>query len=101
MRILFLTPSPPRPDGSGAAIRNWHLAKAARDAGHIVDILSYGRESEPSLSGCADTAVVHALPKVRSTRERAIDTLFHSEPDLARRLRSSSFTDLLSLVPVP
>src|SRR5215510_11494474 len=88
MRILFLTPNLPRPDGGGAAIRNWHLIQAARAAGHSADICTFCEPNARHSHACDDVAVSESPPGERGTRGRMIDLFICKEPDLARRLRS-------------
>ena len=83
MRILFVTPQMPHPTQGGAAIRNWHLMRAAAAAGHTVhlmtpDVWQAGSDAPPeSLT----------LPAHRRTRaHRVRDLVLSREPDLARRL---------------
>ena len=83
MRILFITPQPPHPTQGGAAIRNWHLMDAARNAGHTADLLTFGL-FQPS-----DGRICSAPPPSPGGRPLAlrIDGLIRSAvPDLAHRL---------------
>lgn len=93
MRILFLTPSPPRPDGGGAAIRNWYLIQAARNAGHYVDVATFN----PDDPGTEGTDCMHMVPPPtsRTTATRIRNLTLSRAPDLALRCRSS---DLSSFV---
>lgn len=87
MRILFLTPQPPDPTGGGGAIRNWHLMRAAADAGHGVDLVTGGGEGGDRVAipfvGQAYDAGPYAR---RSTPRRVRDLLTTVRPDLALRL---------------
>jgi glycosyltransferase involved in cell wall biosynthesis len=90
MRILFLTPNLPRPDGGGAAIRNWHLIQAARAAGHSADICTFCsgdlREAS-STDGIIAAAMQHPN---HEPAERLRTLLFSTRPDLATRLRDGN-----------
>lgn len=93
MRILFLTPAPPRPDGGGAAIRNWHLIKAAREAGHWVDACMFG---EPCWGIGGEMSSMPAPPQ-RSRRQRVKDVLLRRVPDVALRLDSDDFREFFEI----
>lgn len=87
MRMLFLTPSPPRPDGGGAAIRNWHLVNAASRAGHRVSLATFVDDGHlPYGHGVSVTGARY--PEKRTARERMRTLLVSRTPDLALRLRS-------------
>ncbi|MGI8854569.1 MAG: glycosyltransferase [Thermomicrobiales bacterium] len=83
MRILFITPQLPHPTQGGAAIRNWHLIDAARNAGHTVDLLTFGLFQ-------SHDGEVSASPPVSSDGPRMTARVRHlirnADPDLAGRL---------------
>lgn len=88
MRILFLTPQSPSPTGGGAAIRNWHLMRAAADAGHAVDLVTDNFQGSVAIPFVqrAYSAGPHAK---RGMPERVRDLLTTARPDLALRLAHS------------
>ncbi len=93
MRILFVTPSPPHPTEGGAAIRNYHLIEAAKDAGHAVDVLAVARDRTPispfSPDGFDIAFVTRASDPSRVDRLRTL--AISPQPDLAHRLRDPEF----------
>ena len=101
MRTLFLTPQPPYPTDQGAKLRNFHLLRIAAEAGHEVDLLTFtpdGRLPERARAGLGQ--LCHAveaipLPPARRPRQRALDTLRSSYPDLMLRLWSTEFEQAL------
>lgn len=99
MRILFVTPHPPDPAGGGAAIRNWHLIRAARAAGHIVTVYTFADARE----GGSGRGSVHAFPPPpeRATNARVRDLLLRAEPDLALRLRAQAMTTEIARTILP
>ena len=84
MRILFVTPQPPHPTQGGAAIRNWHLMEAARNAGHTVDLLTFGLFQSDDGEACSAPPVT-AGPSGSFAR-RISGLVSQREPDLAHRL---------------
>jgi glycosyltransferase involved in cell wall biosynthesis len=90
MRILFLTPSPPRPDGGGAAIRNWHLIQAARAAGHRVDICTYSSGDLRDAFAVDGVVAATMAPTDRTATDRLRILLLSGKPDLATRMRDGS-----------
>lgn len=89
MRILFVTPSPPHPTEGGAAIRNWHLITAAKDAGHRVEVLAVTDERVPVGTDGFDVQFVARRDRARSHRLRQL--LTKRTPDLAQRLQNPTF----------
>ncbi len=92
MRILLMTPHPPHPTRGGAAIRNWHLIRIARDAGHTVHLATFGN---PASTTPAAHCITVPAPAARN-RITQIRDLPHILPDLARRLRSPAMQDAIA-----
>lgn len=91
-RILFLTPQLPHPPHQGAAIRNLNLIKIAAQR-HEVAVYSFvhsdqEREAVDVLREWAPEVRTFLAP-TRGKFERALQTAFSVEPDMARRLRST------------
>ncbi len=90
-RILFLTPQLPHPPHQGAAIRNLNLIKIAAQK-HDVAIFSFVRSEHErdAVEVLREWASeVRTFPtRRRSLAERAAQTAFSPEPDMARRLSS-------------
>ncbi len=93
MRILFLTPQSPNARRGGAAIRNWHLIDAARNAGHHVHLVAFGGPCDDC--GVA-TATILPHPPKHPTWHRLRDLLVSRVPDLAHRLRSAAMRDAVA-----
>lgn len=101
MKILFVTPQLPSPTGQGAAIRNYHLARAVGQQ-HEVHLLSFAPDTTADLSHlspfCQRVELIPPPPPRRLVR-RALETVAIGEPDLARRLLSPAmFLALRALV---
>jgi glycosyltransferase involved in cell wall biosynthesis len=98
MRILLLTPALPYPPQQGGALRNYGILHTLAQVGHEVTLLSFHDGSTP-LDGtplpklCAGVFVVP--PPARASRERLRDLIVTDKPDLARRLESPAFADML------
>jgi polysaccharide biosynthesis protein PslH len=90
MRILFITPQPPHETQGGAAIRNWHLIAAAREAGHTVDLLTFGLFQ-------SDAREARAVPPASTTGRPLTHRIRHlvrsPEPDLAHRLGADALRE--------
>ncbi|MBV8085529.1 MAG: glycosyltransferase [Chloroflexi bacterium] len=98
-RILFLTPQLPYPPHQGAAIRNLNLIKLAAQR-HRVSVRAFIRSPEEqagaeALREWSDDVQTCPAP-VRPLARRAAELLTSSEPDMARRLRSSQFARLVA-----
>jgi glycosyltransferase involved in cell wall biosynthesis len=93
MRILFLTPQAPDPRRGGAAIRNWHLIDAARNAGHHAHLITFG--DPHGECGVAKATFLPHPPK-RPAWRRLRDLVMSREPDLAHRLRSAAMHDAIA-----
>lgn len=102
MKVLMLTPQLPYPPRKGTARRNWHLlrALARHHQVHLLSFLEPGQSQEeaaPLKELCHRLEVVPAPPP--RPRRRRLATLFASSvPDLARRLSSAAFAELLRLM---
>src|SRR5258708_35370740 len=83
MRILFVTPQPPHPTQGGAAIRNWHLIDAAKQAGHQADLLTFGLFRPHDGEQLTLPANARAA---RGVLERVRDLAIGHAPDLVTRL---------------
>jgi glycosyltransferase involved in cell wall biosynthesis len=83
MRMLFITPQPPHPTQGGAAIRNWHLIEAAKEAGHSVDLVTFGLFQSHDGAACSAPS---SSPNGRSLIRRITDLVRSPAPDLAHRL---------------
>lgn len=90
MRILFVTPQLPHPTQGGAAIRNWHLIRAARDAGHDACVVTFGASNERP---CLENTTIVAAPQPRRVPHRVRDMIFRREPDLALRLGADALAE--------
>jgi polysaccharide biosynthesis protein PslH len=90
MRILFIAPQPPHPTQGGAAIRNWHLMEAARNAGHRVDLLTFGLFQSDDGNGCSAPPM---LSGGRPLMRRVSDLVRNPEPDLAHRLGAGALRE--------
>jgi len=91
MNILFLTPQLPYPPRQGTTIRNYNLIKQLAQR-HTIDLLTFlapGEEltaANPLHQICRRVA---GVPQpMRSTAQRARDTLFSAYPDMGLRLES-------------
>ena len=100
MRVLFLTPDAPVPADQGAKIRNLALMQAAATR-HQVDLISFvrgGSLPEPHMEQlrtiCRRVELIDT-PGPRSTLVRAWNLLFDPLPDIAYRLESGSFREVL------
>jgi hypothetical protein len=83
MRMLFITPQPPHPTQGGAAIRNWHLIAAAKNAGHTADLLTFGLfQSDDRDAQSVPPSRMSGRPLIR----RISDVARTPQPDLANRL---------------
>lgn len=94
----MLTPSLPYPLHQGGAIRNYGILHGLHAAGHEITLLSFHTGNPPAASTplvelCAHIETV--LPPVRSTSQRLRDLVFTRQPDLARRLKSDVFAQML------
>lgn len=102
MRILYLTPQLPYPPHQGTQIRNYHLLRTAASA-HQVELISFVRSGEglhraaPLQELCGQIWVLPA-PPARSQAARVGTLLTSTEPDLAFRLQSEGFADILRAV---
>jgi glycosyltransferase involved in cell wall biosynthesis len=98
MKILFLTPQLPYPPRQGTTIRNDGLIRHLVQR-HTVDLLTFVTpEQEPDHNSPLYRACrrIAYLPQpVRSTRQRAIDTLRSPLPDMALRLESPAMHNLV------
>ncbi|HEY7909227.1 MAG TPA: hypothetical protein VIC60_10150, partial [Thermomicrobiales bacterium] len=95
MRILFITPQPPHQTQGGAAIRNWHLMEAARNAGHTVDLLTFGLFQSDDGEACS---VPPSPPGERSSARRISGLIRSATPDLAHRLGADGLRETLRLL---
>jgi glycosyltransferase involved in cell wall biosynthesis len=98
VKLLYLTPQPPFPPDQGAKLRNFHLIRLAAQAGHQVDLLTFGPSAElrdsvvAGLTPWCRQVLGVSTPKPRPLVTRALSMLGSAEPDLARRLRSAEFS---------
>jgi sugar transferase (PEP-CTERM/EpsH1 system associated) len=97
VKLLFLTPQLPFPPQQGTTLRNFNILKqlALR---HEIHLLTFGTPAQlrasPLLELCARVEIVP--PPARSTLQRAIETLGHPLPDMARRLHSPDLAQKLA-----
>lgn len=98
MKILFLTPQLPYPPRQGTTIRNDGLIRHLAER-HTIDLLTFitpdqePDHNSPLYHACRRIAY---LPQpVRSSRQRAIDTLRSPLPDMALRLESQAMHNLV------
>ncbi|MGH2524626.1 MAG: glycosyltransferase, partial [Anaerolineales bacterium] len=97
MNLLFLTPQLPYPPHQGTAIRNWGLIKGLA-ARHTVTLLSFAEPGQsadaPELRAACQRIVT--LPTPHRSRAARLRTLLSPHPDLARRLWSPEFAQVLT-----
>ena len=103
MHLLLITPQLPYPPHQGTTIRNYNLIRelAAR---HTVDLLTFLAPGEKLDGPDADANPLHSLCRriaatpqpVRTTRQRALDTLTSPKPDMAHRLDSPAMAALVA-----
>jgi len=101
MRVLFLTPQLPFPPHQGTQIRNYHLLRTAASA-HQVELASFVRPGE-SLHRAAPLqelcGQVWTLPTpTRGWADRLRTLAASAQPDIAFRLQSEGFADILRAV---
>jgi sugar transferase (PEP-CTERM/EpsH1 system associated) len=99
VKLLLLTPQPPFPPNQGTAIRNWAILRHVATR-HDVTLLTFAAGAEvaapPEL--VAICQAVHIVPRpIRSTLAR-LETLALGEADLAWRLWSAPFDEVLRRV---
>lgn len=94
MRILMLCPSLPYPPHQGGALRNFGLLYGLHAAGHHTTLLSFNGAHHAMQPTPLDTICerIATVPSpIRSQAQRLRDMIASPEPDLMRRLASSSF----------
>jgi polysaccharide biosynthesis protein PslH len=94
-RILFLTSELPYPPEQGGSLRSYHLLRHAARY-HTVSLLSFAArpgEGQPLETICERVLTV-PTPH-RSTRERLATLLLSRRPDMADRLASRTFAEML------
>lgn len=99
MLLLLLTPQLPYPPHQGTTLRNFNIIKQLAPQ-HEIHLLSFGTPDElngsPLNELCARIEI--APPPVRTTPQRAFETFFHPQPDMARRLASLALSQTLQLL---
>ena len=98
MDILLLTPALPYPPHQGGALRNYGIIHGVHEAGHAVTLLSFNGDSDvpsptPLDALCKRIEIVS--PPVRSSAQRLRDLLTSVQPDLALRLMSAEYSQVL------
>lgn len=98
MHILFLTPQLPYPPQKGTALRNWGLIKGLAEH-HAVSLLSFREEATdqelpPALESVCRRVLTVPQPD-RSRTERLRKMITTGQPDMAWRLFSERFEQLL------
>ena len=98
MRLLILTPQLPYPPRQGTTIRNFNLIKTL-SARHAVDLFTFlapgeRLEADNPLNDLCGRIECLAQP-IRTTAQRARDTLLSSRPDMALRLESEPMHTLV------
>jgi sugar transferase (PEP-CTERM/EpsH1 system associated) len=97
-RILFLTPHLPYPPNRGTALRNFGLIEGLAGRGHPVGLVSLIEPGQPPL---ADTPLPSlcqpalAVPAPQRTTGQRLRDLLTGHADMARRLWSAEFADML------
>jgi len=98
MKILLLTPQLPYPPHQGTTIRNYNLIRELAQR-HTVDLLTFLASGDtlaadnPLHQLCRKIA---ALPQpVRTSAQRALDTVRSPLPDMALRLKSAPMHELV------
>jgi len=98
MKILLLTPQLPYPPRQGTTIRNYNLIRELAQR-HTIDLLTFlapgdTLDANSPLHGLCRH--IGALPQpVRSSAQRALDTLRSPLPDMGLRLQSAPMHDLV------
>ena len=98
MKILLLTPQLPYPPRQGTTIRNYNLIRELAQH-HTIDLLTFlapgdALDVNSPLHGLCRH--IGALPQpVRSSTQRALDTLRSPLPDMGLRLQSAPMHDLV------
>lgn len=111
MRILFLTPQLPHPTDQGTKLRNYHLLRAAAEAGHEVHLLTLStpQQASPASHHCSKDGstsmaelerwcrriVTVPAPPPRGILRRGRDLLSSPVPDLLLRLWSPALRHAL------
>lgn len=97
MRLLFLTPQLPYPPHQGTTLRNFNILSQLAPR-HEIHLLTLGAPDElndsPLNELCARIEI--APSPVRTTAQRAFETFFHPQPDMARRLHSPALSAKLA-----
>lgn len=88
MKLLFVTPQPPFPADQGTKLRTGGLVRIAAEAGHEVDLLTFG---EPGPQRWCRRVVALPLPPRRHYAARVRDVALSGWPDLLLRLWSPPF----------
>jgi polysaccharide biosynthesis protein PslH len=95
VKVLFLLPSVPEPADAGAKIRNRGLLGLA-GAEHTVDAVAFGcAEAQARLAGLARRALVVPPPPARGPVQRAAGVLGSPLPDMACRLWSPAYGEVV------
>jgi len=98
VKLLMLTPQVPYPPRQGTALRNWGILQGL--AAHCeVSLLSFAApdQSQDAPELLASTVARAALipQPVRTMKDRLLDLVRASRPDLALRLQSAAFREQL------
>ena len=98
MKILFLTPQSPYPPRQGAALRNYHLLRhcATEHEVHLLTCLSPQDQKwpEPDLLAVCSRVEGFSQPE-RPLRNRLLDSLRETRPDMALRLEQNGARSVL------
>lgn len=96
MHLLLLTPQLPYPPHQGTTLRNFNILKQLAPH-HEIDLLSFGTTDELENSPLTElcTRIELAPLLIRTTPQRAVETFFHPQPDMARRLASPVLAEKL------
>jgi glycosyltransferase involved in cell wall biosynthesis len=97
MRLLMLMPRAPYPADHGAALRNFYLMKWL-GSHHDVSVVAYGDPGNYKVKQVLEGYVrdVHLVPPPRrSMIQRLTGMVTSREPDLAKRLWSQPYVDVL------